>query len=64
MTPAQSFHSAIRAAQIWLMAEAPGRALTALRIALQHANRLGSKARRMVMCVMNWVRADMVRAVG
>ena len=64
MTAAQRFHAAIRAAQIWLMGEAPARAPAALRIALGHANRLGAHARNMVMRVMNWVRADMVRAAG
>ncbi|WP_158673348.1 hypothetical protein [Bosea sp. FBZP-16] len=52
----RSFNSAIRAAQVWLMADAPARALEALRIALGHANRLSPAARKMVLRVMCWIR--------
>lgn len=57
MTNAQSFHSTIRAAQIWLMAEDLSRALRCLNMALGYANRLGRAVKRMVMRVICWVRA-------
>ncbi|CAN7602322.1 hypothetical protein [Bosea sp. LjRoot237] len=57
----RSFNSAIRAAQVWLMADAPAQALAALRVALGHANRIGQHARSMVLRVLCWVRAK-VRA--
>lgn len=64
MTPATQFHSAIRAAQIWLMGGALPQALRCLRRALTHANRISPAARRMVLRVMNWVRADILRAAA
>lgn len=63
MTTHQQFHSSIRAAQIWLMADAPDRALAVLRIALKHANRLGRDAKAMVLRVMNWVRVKVRKEV-
>lgn len=54
----RSFNSAIRAAQVWLMADAPARALGALRIALGHANRLSPTAHNMILRVMCWVRQN------
>lgn len=57
MTDAQrSFHAATRAAQIWLMADAPDRALASLRLAMGQANRLSPEHRRLVMRAMNWIR--------
>lgn len=53
----RQFHAATRAAQIWLMADEPGRALTALRLALRSANRLSAAHRRLIMRAMNWTRA-------
>lgn len=58
-TTLRDFHSATRAAQIWLMADAYGLAIKALHIALRHANRLGAHARKMVLRVLCWVRAKM-----
>ncbi|MGX1786861.1 hypothetical protein ACWIGM_09005 [Bosea sp. NPDC055332] len=58
----RSFNSAIRAAQIWLMADAPYRALAALRLALKQANKLGRYVAATVLRVMNWVRAHIVRS--
>lgn len=61
MTTAQSFHSAIRAAQIWLMAEDTAKALSCLHMALGPANKLGKHVAAMVLRVICWVRAK-VRA--
>lgn len=58
----RSFQAATRAAQIWLMADAPDRALHALRIALAHANRLSPAHRRVTLRALNWTRAAAARA--
>jgi hypothetical protein len=60
--PQRSFHSATRAAQVWLAADEPARALEALRLALPHANRLSPAHRRLTMRAMNWTRAAARRA--
>jgi len=59
MTHAQQFHSATRAAQIWLAADAPEQAIRALRIALSHANRVSPQHRNMILRVLFWVRQAM-----
>lgn len=53
----RDFYSATRAAQIWLAAGEPRCALTALRLAMRSANRLGPAQRRLTMRAMNWTRA-------
>lgn len=53
----QTFHAATRAAQIWLAAGEPARALAALRLAMGSANRLGPMHRRLTLRAMNRTRA-------
>lgn len=57
-SPTQEFHSATRAAQIWLAAGAPDHAERCLRIALRHANRISPAARNMTLRVLCWVRQE------
>lgn len=61
--PHRSFHSATRAAQVWLAAGAPDKALEALRYAMRSANRLSPAHRRVTLRAMNWTRAA-VRAAA
>jgi hypothetical protein len=62
LNPTAEFHSATRAAQIWLAADCYAEAIRALNIALRHANRLGKPARSMILRVLCWVRQAMRKA--
>lgn len=55
--PQRDFHSATRAAQIWLMAGEPAAAMACLQMAMRSANRLSSAHRRLTFRAMNWTRA-------
>lgn len=61
MTTTQQFHSATRAAQIWLAADAPEHALRCLYMALKHANSVSPQHRNMILRVLCWVRQAMRR---